>query len=356
MPIDQQQIFVTIDSGPNLKTTVDTKENLGIIGVSSEDEIRARYVGIQGPPGAQGPAGAGFNWRGTWDPLETYADGDIVEFNGSSFIYVGDGVSNEEPPSADWDLMVTGGAGGDSFYIREEPMDITVGGAIAGTTFNGTVQDALDTILYPYVAPTFTAFSISSNPGTLEVGQEFAAATCTFLWSTSQSANVESDTINILSSSLGTLLTASANDGTQSIALSAIVNTTPATETFTIQGTNTQSATFARTTTINWRYRVFWGASANTSLTESEIEALTSSALRSSRNSSYIVSEAGYKYLAWPVSFGLASLIVDPDTGLNVAMNPPDTISVTNPYGVTTNYYLYRTTNFLNGALTMVVS
>jgi hypothetical protein len=53
-------------------------------------------------------------------------------------------------------------AGSVGNYVRETPMQISVGGAVQGTTFDGSIQDALDKLLYPAVASTL-AYSISPS-------------------------------------------------------------------------------------------------------------------------------------------------------------------------------------------------
>lgn len=47
-------------------------------------------------------------------------------------------------------------------YIRTEPTQVEVGGVKIGTTFNGTVQDALDKLLYPPIDVNMT-FNIENN-------------------------------------------------------------------------------------------------------------------------------------------------------------------------------------------------
>ena len=42
--------------------------------------------------------------------------------------------------------------------------------------------------------------------------------------------------------------------------------------------------------------------------------------------------------------------------GLPVPFEAPYTVSVTNSYGVATNYNVHRTTNILSGAITIIVS
>lgn len=62
----------------------------------------------EGPPGVQGPPGAGLTWLGTWSGATLYLAGDGVEYNGSSYIAL-DTTLNSTPPSAHWDLVASKG-------------------------------------------------------------------------------------------------------------------------------------------------------------------------------------------------------------------------------------------------------
>lgn len=67
---------------------------------------------------------------------------------------VQDGVSVRIPAN-----KIAGSVGN---YVRETPMQISVGGAVEGSTFDGSIQDALDKLLYPAVASTLV-YSISPS-------------------------------------------------------------------------------------------------------------------------------------------------------------------------------------------------
>jgi hypothetical protein len=53
---------------------------------------------------------------------------------------------------------------------------------------------------------------------------------------------------------------------------------------------------------------------------------------------------------------GLRTTFTDQLTKLNVAMETPYTVSVTNAYGVNTDYYVHRTTNILGSSIVIEVS
>ena len=63
-----------------------------------------------GAAGQAGKDGAGFTLRGTWDAAETYAAGDVVALNGSSFV-----ARSDEPgpcPGGGWQLWASRGSRG----------------------------------------------------------------------------------------------------------------------------------------------------------------------------------------------------------------------------------------------------
>ena len=68
-------------------------------------------------------------------------------------------------------------------YVRSTPMQISVGGASIGSTFSGSIQDALDKILYPYVAQS-NSFSASG------AARQFGSSTAvTLSWGVTKNSN-----------------------------------------------------------------------------------------------------------------------------------------------------------------------
>lgn len=127
----------------------------------------------------------------------------------------------------------------------------------------------------------------------------------------------------------------------------------PATFGVTIKS-NTNELVYA-TRAFSWRYRVYWGVNASTSLTEAQIEALVSNGLYTSYARTYTFNASGggvYLYVAWPTSFGAASQFT---VGGLVTTFTQSTVSVTNAYGSTTNYYVYRSNDVQSGSGISVV-
>jgi len=93
----------------------------------SDLEAQVATAGAQGPPGADGPAGpqgdpgpagpvgaAGLVFTGTWNPATSYIVGDVVFYNGSSYV-CSNPITSATPPDTDtanWDFLALQGLQG----------------------------------------------------------------------------------------------------------------------------------------------------------------------------------------------------------------------------------------------------
>ena len=243
-------------------------------------------------------------------------------------------------------------------YTNATPMPDDVGGYETGTTF--TDQDLtqmFDGLLYPYQYPAFSSFSISGQSSPIEVGTEITGVE-TFIWGTTHPTNIQANSINIYDiTGSSTLFTGLVNDGSEPYDFTPpIVYNSQASNQWRIEGTNTKSQTFIRNYTVSWQWRIYWGTSPNTSLTESEIEALADDRLDTNVPGNYSFAAGDYKYFAWPSLFNQPASFKDQATSLDVPMESPDIVSVTNVNGITTNYSVYRTTNIIGSSITIVVA
>jgi hypothetical protein len=255
------------------------------------------------------------------------------------------------------------GGGGSSTYTNATQMPTTVGGLAAGSTFDAaTMSEMFDGLLYPYQAPAFTSFSISGQSLIIEVGAEIAINR-TFLWGTSNSANVTPSSIDLIDVTGGgvTIVSGLANDGTEATSYPAapITKTTPTTHSFRIDGENTQAGTFSGTFTVTWQWKKFYGPSVTVGpLIETEIEGLNDKVLSSTFVGTYAFSGGGYKYICYPASLGEASSFKDESTNLDVPFIASYTVNVTNSTAnpQTTSYRVHRSTNIIGSAINIVVS
>lgn len=262
----------------------------------------------------------------------------------------------------------------DGLYQGASPTTVKVGGLEAGTNISGrSISELLENILVPYISPTFTSFSVSQTTP-LEVGT-FINGNKLFNFVLTQGANVQPNSIEILdvtgNRSLGTF----ANTSPITADIGTIALTAPGSYSWRARGTNTVSSTFlSALTTVSWQWRLYFGTSADSILTEAKILNLISNKLNSTKNDTYNLAAGGYKFLCWPDSLGSPTAVTgvkDTATNLSVSMadisdNPAYSntqngwsyalVSVTNINGVTTNYRVYRTKNILGSSINIQVS
>jgi len=260
----------------------------------------------------------------------------------------------------------SGGSTG-STYTNSTPLPVTHGGAKAGTTFiNMSMQEMFDLILYPYQSPTFTMFNLRSITSPYEIGEEISINQI-FDWNTSNDTNIQTNSIDISGYNLTTLY-GLLNDDTEAVSFNSPITRNvvdgPGTRQWTIQGTNTNSVVFTRNTNIRWDYILYAGTSMNSILDETEIKALTDfNSIRNGINGTYNLSAGGYKYIAVAVDYSSPTRFYDPGTTFDVDMfsgySNPETgstqswsyeiVNLTNVFGESRDYKLYRTTNKLGG-------
>lgn len=244
-------------------------------------------------------------------------------------------------------------------YTNPAPMPEEVGGYEIGDTFdNATLQQLFTNLLYPYQYPAVSTFLMSGQLLTVEVGDGVVGGSRTFTWNLTNDVNVATNSITIEDVTNGIVYgTTYANDNTETIDIGAAVTKVSAdSNTWKLSARNTKGQTISRNFNVYWKWRTFYGTSANESLTEAEVKALISQSLDSNFTGNKIVAGGDYKYFAYPTVFGLKSNFQDVISGFAVAMEPANTISITNDFGVTTDYYLHRTTNPIVGSLTVAIS
>lgn len=243
-------------------------------------------------------------------------------------------------------------------YKRTTPTTIAVGGALIGSTFDGTVQDALDKILYPFGVPSFTAFALRDAQTVVEVGSTQLGGMQTFTWATSNPQNIRAKSIGIKDITTSTPLAAGLdNTGSLAVQIGAdIVNNSPAVHVWGITGLDTQGGAMSRNFSVTWRWKVYYGNNMSTAITGEQVLALANSSLPSSGAGSYVMPATGYKWLCYPSIYPTLTTFKDQATGLNVAVNDPTIVSVTNKFGLTQTYKCHRTYNMLGGSITIVGS
>jgi hypothetical protein len=352
----------------------------------------AALAGTPGPPGPQGARGA----SGPQGPVGPQGEFSATVTAGTYSYLTGIlTLNNNDGTFVNVDGFITGGTAdstlgtltlnnsdGTSFtvngfstgttptYTNSTPTTATLGGISVGSTFsNQTMQQMFDALLYPYQIPAFTSFARTNLSTTYDLGQPIAIGSQTFTWATSNSSNVSANTITIqqLSPSTTTLVSGSANDGTEAISLSVnISSSTPSTiSMYRITGENTQGATFTSTISASWRYRWYYGKFSAATITNAQITGLTNVLTTGVRNSGISVpSNAGapqYIYLVIPDSlpqingaFGLRDS-TSACQGSNHPYSLLTTTTFANQYGISTTYNVYQLINATAGALNIFI-
>ena len=127
-----------------------------------------------------------------------------------------------------------------------------------------TLEYLLQNIYAPYQLPAFTSFSINAQSTLIQVGTTLSGVK-NFLWSTSNSGNVQPNSIAIRDVNANTLIaSALANDGSENVDIGVINNTSPISQSWRAEGMNTQSGSFVSANfTVNSIYPVFYGKVAS---------------------------------------------------------------------------------------------
>ena len=257
-----------------------------------------------------------------------------------------------------WNPLAWDPVGSTMVYNNADPTPQPLGGIAAGTTFaDVSMQDMWTSLLYPYQYPAFTSFTMMGMPSSFEVGNGISAGSHTWTWVTSNPANVAVDSIEI--SGLGfSVICGQPNSGSLAIMMSAVKLMTAGIGTWNILGTNTHSGVFARSLSVPWLWRMYWGTSPLPGLTEGQVLALSGSSLVSGYSGTrhFAAAPGEYKYVAYPAAFGTATHFTDASTMLAVPFETPFVLTITNSFGASTAYNIHRSTYMLGGAMGIIVS
>ena len=240
---------------------------------------------------------------------ETYCREEVVLIDGGNDVYqiavciVPDGqFSSSTFIASEWLVFDSGsGSGGDVSYVRPTATPTTVGGIVAGSTFNGTVQDVLDELLYPFIEASLS-FSLSSprEKGTSQ----------NIILNASVTVNDDTITNRAIKEGSTTLFTSNNNSFTYTD------NNVTSDKTYTFEVTTQASGVKTSVASVQFVAPTFFGVAA-VGADEATIEAMTKGIyLQQNRTITY--SPVNQRmYYAYPASFGTLTRIVD-QNGFNV--------------------------------------
>lgn len=183
-----------------------------------------------------------------------------------------------------------------------------------------------------YVPVDITSFT--NNYNTLEIGQ-VVNTTITLTWAINKDVTVQTVNNGSLDPTLRTILVAA-------------VPPISTDKTFTMSATDGQT-TDSASTSIVFRNKRYWGVSPNTTLTNSEIIALSSEFSTSkTKDVTYNATGGNYVYYAYPSSFGNLSAVKV--GGLSFSDYTTTVINFTNASGYSSSYNLIRINNIQTGS------
>jgi hypothetical protein len=246
-------------------------------------------------------------------------------------------------------------------YQNATPIPQNHGGVEIGDNLFGlNMTEMFDRVLRPYEYPVFTSFGIQGQSN-LEIGDQIPASV-SFTWGLSNQHNVVEDSLVIRDVTRAEdLATGVQKTPPEAVVMpsGAIQKTSQASHVFRISGQNNKPGSITpRNATYYWYWRLFYGVNINATLDEAAIEALVSSMLTGAYARTYALGGgSNYKYVCFPTSFGTPSTFIDTDTGFGVDMvkQAPD-VNVTNGFGQTTAYSIWRTLNTINSTLNLQVN
>jgi hypothetical protein len=204
-------------------------------------------------------------------------------------------------------------------------------------------------ILESYVVPSFQISTFSATAGTTkEIGQSVTTPAFTATYNQTPTTATLADTEGNPTENVISSPTSFASDYN----FSKTANN--ATVTFTLSASNSSGSDTA-TVVMAWRPRTYYGIGAAGLSTEADIEGLPSSQLLSSRSLTFSVTSGSGDYIYWaaPNSYSTPTFTVGGFAGGFVLVG---TVSVTNTYGVTQTYQLWKSVNDNLGSTTVVVS
>ncbi len=272
--------------------------------------------------------------------LAVYVDNTSSPVRASQFFKYGKG-------NTDWVLIAdengTGGGGGGGL-----PTPIGTEGAVIVETDMGAYEQRR--LRNSDIDPDFSISGFSLSSGSLiEVGDTLTNPAF------SASYSLTPDSVTLQDNQGGSIVSLSSPFTSFSYTGSYTEATYNATVNFNLAATE-GGVTDNDSVTKRWVQKVFWGADVDGLNTEADIEGLSNEALATSRNRTFTVT-AGvgeHIYYAYRSAFGAATFTVGGFEGGFELVS--DSISVTNAFGFTENYTLYKSTNPNLGSTTVTVS
>jgi hypothetical protein len=248
----------------------------------------------------------------------------------------------------------------------------TVGGIDRGTQFDKvSLQDVFKDLLYPDQLGRITGFTMANNTGQVnsyEVGNSFPRQTYTFSWGLSNATYFRPNTLKVEDYTGGTVFTFSTtNVSPFNVTYGTFSYNTPTTKTFKVSLTRNNGTIVSKFLDIPWMWKVYYGSSTWSTLTASQVFALGGN-LATQSIGSWTISGDGYKYIAFPEDTSYNFNSVD-YKGLPLSMAGTVSgysysyadvnylfVTVSNTYGISKQYKVYRSKNQIGATISVNIN
>ena len=265
-------------------------------------------------------------------------------------------------------------------YTNLSPTLNSVGGINNGTVFNNvSTTDILTDILYPEQLGNITSFTIGTS-STFLIGCT-SSFTIPFLWTLSNTASFVSNSLKIEDISnyiptetywnIGGVIASgiSNSSGVYIYSPGIIGSSIQRSRDFKLSIKRSNGTVVSQVASIYWGYNNYYGSSTFSSLTQSQILGLNS-VFGTKTYGVYSVTGSGYKYLAVPSVYSSLSNITyknmpvpmaditDVSGSYTYSVNDIgyEIMTITNSYGIASNYNIYRTVNKISGTISLTIN
>lgn len=260
------------------------------------------------------------------------------------------------------------------YYSSSIPNTVTVGGLNQGDTYNNVhIHQMWFDLTHPYLYPEP---HLEIFPKIVEVGAQVGIVN--FTWTSSQIENVKENTGTILVDGWNNyhywqiVLSGQAIPGAKTHGFSPnLVRTDYGSIDFMFDEQNTKGGYVNTIEKMWWYWPIYFGVSQEEHITAPQILNLTKQLESPNwKPGDWFHQGPGYKYFAIPDVYDTPVTIKEKETGFGLAVAADEEgyteggseyynykfIWITNIYGVTARYRLYRSTNYLNDDKTFLIT
>lgn len=251
-------------------------------------------------------------------------------------------------------VEIRNGVNNSNSYTNPKRVPINVGGVSVGTTFdNVSYTDVFNKLFYPYQNPSISSFT-TANKVNYKLGEP-TSNVINVSWNTNNKENIKDGSVKFIFNGVDiTNGVVYPKQGNASLNITPVTKTNQQAVTLVMEITDINNKKYNKTITFTWLNCIYYGNRTTTSITGNDAKSMNKLDANSA-NRDYNYPGGGYKYLCIPRNWSIPNKFVDPSTNFDVPMENIGVISITNNFNVAQEYNVFKSTNVLNGAITIRV-